>query len=428
MPLLPNTRAVACILIDNILKQKSTLASLDQSLKAYELTVQGRKFVYLLCYGFFRHYFYLNRCAEILIHGRTKPKVKVLLLIGIYQLLFTDKAKKAPHAVINETVSACDALKIYGAKAFINATLRRLEQATLPKLNTVAELPGWLIDKLKQQGQNVVEIIRESNLQAPVFLRLNRQKAIGDPLAGCTTKEVAYQAMELSDCIRLQGAYHVTDLPGFDAGLFSVQDLSAQYAAHILNPQSGEHILDACAAPGGKSTHLLELCPAISLTIADNSQKRFARIHENIRRLGQAQLKLRFLHQDLTQPFSVAFQFDKILLDAPCSASGVIRRNPDIKLLRTPEEIANIVQIQQKILNNLWSYLKPGGILLYVTCSILAEENEKQVAGFLAAHPDASVSEIPLLPKKSRQSLGYQILPKHDLGDGFYYSRLQKQR
>lgn len=426
MKALTNPRAIACSIIHQITQHKDSLASLDNTLQHYPLTEQNRRLVYLLCYGVFRHFFYLEYIFNLQAQGKTKPKVRLLAIIGLYQIIFMHKPL---HASINETVNACDELNISNAKSFINALLRQVDKASLPSYHHFRELPDWLYGKLKKHyAHELNNIITNSNTQPPVFLRLNKQQNPEQFLKTLNDNNIGYSTTSIDNCLQLNEAQNIHELPLFSQGFFSVQDQSAQLAAHILAPQAQERILDACAAPGGKSAHLLELCPDIELTIMDNNAKRFERIKENLARTQLHELNIHYAIHDATAPLNENILFDKILIDAPCSATGVIRRNPDIKILRTPEEVKDIVQIQQNILDNLAIYLKPNGLLLYATCSVLPEENDKQIANFLQTHCEFTVIDIPMIDNKLKQVHGYQILPTQNGGDGFYYCLLQKMR
>jgi len=428
-PPLKNTsspRAIAVAIIHRILQRQSSLLELSDILLPYKLNPQDSRLVYALCYGVFRHYFYLQHCLSAIIRKKTKAKLKTVLLIGLYQLIFMHKAKTAKHALINETVEATKFLKLERASGFINASLRQLNIDSLPPYDPGKDMPDWLVAKItRHYPQQTPTIIANSNQKAPLFLRLNAQKNQQAILEAFKNKHICYQATSLSHCLLMPEAYSVDDLPGFYDGDFSVQDISAQYAGHILQPQKNEVILDACAAPGGKTTHLLELCPTIELTILEKNKQRLRKINDNLERLQQSELNINIKHQDARVPIKPNCYFDKILVDAPCSATGVIRRHPDIKVLRNADDISNIASLQKEILDNLWQFLKPGGSLLYVSCSILPSENSQQMEKFLARHPNAKVIDIPLL-KSYQSNIGYQILPNDQQGDGFYYCLLGK--
>jgi 16S rRNA (cytosine967-C5)-methyltransferase len=291
--------------------------------------------------------------------------------------------------------------------------------------------PQWLIDRLREAWPDDWQRVLESNqARAPMWLRVNRRRldihAYLEQIAGAGTLLPGFD-----QAIRLNEPRPVTDLPGFADGLVSVQDAAAQIAAPWLLEAGGERLLDACAAPGGKSGHLLELsAPGAVLTAVDLNPDRLALAGENLARLG---LSARLVAADAGRP--VAWwdgqPFDRILLDAPCSATGVIRRHPDIPLLRRNADIDALATRQQQLLSALWELLAPGGRLLYVTCSVLPEENEAQVGQLLRQQCDAEESSV--LPNYNirdvmrRRAVGYQILTG-DLGlDGFYYACLEKR-
>jgi len=268
----------------------------------------------------------------------------------------------------------------------------------------------------------------DNNQQAPMWLRVNslhhtREEYTSLLNAAELTTANAIDA-ENSNALRLEKATDVYKLPGFTEGWVSVQDGAAQLAAHYLDAQPNDLILDACAAPGGKTVHTLELQPQIKQMVAvDADDKRLIRVQENLERL---KLQATVIHGDASKPddWWQGEQFDRILCDAPCSATGVIRRHPDIRWLRRDSDIAELVSLQKSILNALWDKLKPGGILLYATCSILPDENELQVKSFLETRSDATL--IPLSEQYNSDTQGRQLLPNEDAMDGFYYAKLQK--
>lgn len=396
---------------------------LDTHLNNYSLSKQNRRLVYIICYGVLRHFFYLSHIFELYAQGKSKAKVRVLGIIGLYQIIFMHKPL---YATINETVNACNELKCLNAKSFINGLLRHLSKDNLSPVKNFQELPDWLYGKLKKHYPTKLDdIVKCSNIKGPIFLRLNQQKDQATFLKMLKQKDICYHKTDTPNCISLNQPQNIITLPLFAEGFFSVQDQSAQLAAHILEPMHGDKILDACAAPGGKSTHLLELCPEIELTIMDSNTKRFERIKENLARLKLNDLNIKLAIHDATKDLNPKLKFDKILIDAPCSSTGVIRRNPDIKVLRTPKDVKEIIEIQKHILENLAQYIKPKGLLLYSTCSILPEENEKQIKQFIKNHPQFKAVKIPMLEPSLKQQYGYQIFPTINGGDGFYYCLLQ---
>lgn len=261
---------------------------------------------------------------------------------------------------------------------------------------------------------------------APIWLRVNSRQINKDDFASLLTKanvEFSFSD-EHENGIVLKSREDITALPGFDKGFFAVQDGAAQLAAHYLNPQNGERVLDCCAAPGGKTGHIAELAPKLAYCLAlDADEKRLQRVHENMDRLKHS---VEIKQGDATNPSQWwdGELFDRILLDAPCSATGVIRRHPDIRWLRKSSDIDNLAALQREILNALWKLLKPGGTLLYATCSILPKENKAQVARFIAETEDANLQ--PIIKTETNENPGRQILPGEQQMDGFYYARLVK--
>ncbi|MGL4750616.1 MAG: 16S rRNA (cytosine(967)-C(5))-methyltransferase RsmB, partial [Shewanella sp.] len=285
--------------------------------------------------------------------------------------------------------------------------------------------PGWFIKRLKAAyPDNWQEIIQQSHERPPMWLRNNRLSQSRDEyLTALSELEIEASAGLSDDAILLAAPKDVATLPRFHEGASSVQDGAAQWAATLLAPQANELVLDACAAPGGKSCHLLELEPSIKLVAVDFDAKRLERVQQNLDRLS---LKAEVIHGDAANIDSwwQGEQFDRILLDAPCSATGVIRRHPDIKWLRKNHDIEELAELQRQILDHCWKWLKPGGTLLYATCSILPQENRDQISAFLARTADAKLDT--LVQQASSQDIGWQITPGQHNMDGFYYARLLK--
>lgn len=390
------------------------------------LTGQQRGAIQDLTYGVLRHYAQLVAVLHSLLNKPLQDeRLHYLLLVSLYQL---SHSKAASHAIVNHAVSAsrklADHTKIAG---LINAVLRNFirQQALLMEQATQNEAtrfsyPQWWIDTLRQQyPQQYQSILLAGNQRPPMTVRVNRRQI---DLCG-------YQAMLAAhgmdakvlwdDALIIAKPVSVEKLPGFADGLISVQDAGAQLAAPLLAVSNGMRVLDACAAPGGKSTHLLELAD-IELIILDNDVNRLQKVKENL-----ARLKLsahRIVDGDARHPAQWwdGQLFDRIMVDAPCSASGVVSRHPDIKWHRKPEDISHFAQTQRTILEGMWPLLKPGARLLYITCSIFQEENDLLVKKFLLNHPEAK-----LLPAAHLQLNGRQLLPD-DHHDGFFYAILQK--
>lgn len=362
--------------------------------------------------------------------------VEALLLIGCHQLL---QLRIPDHAALSETVEAAKQLGQGRSAGLINAVLRNLRRREEELVAQAAghhhAHPDWLLQRLQTDWpEHWQGIVQANNLPAPLTLRCNRARATrGGTLEQLAAIDLRAEPTRYApDGIRLQDAVAVGRLPGLPAGLLSVQDEAAQLAAWLLAPQAGERVLDACAAPGGKTAHLLELQPALSSLLAlDQDAQRLQRVDDNLRRTGLADDRHRSLAVDATEiaRWWDGEPFDAILLDAPCTGTGVIRRHPDIKLLRRETDVATTLASQQRLLDALWQVLKPGGRLLYATCSLLRAENEDQITAFLARQPKAQTLPLRLpggpLPGLSRPQ-GQQLLPTPDGHDGFYYALLTK--
>jgi 16S rRNA (cytosine967-C5)-methyltransferase len=321
----------------------------------------------------------------------------------------------------------------------VNAVLRRWlrERAALQALldadlATVTAHPAWFVRLLEAQWPgDAAAILEANNGHPPLTLRVNAQRTtVAAALAGLQAAEIAAERIAwLPAGITLATPVSVRRLPGFAAGELSVQDASAQLAALLLQPKAGERMLDACAAPGGKTGALLELAPTAIVSAVDVAADRLALVADNLRRLG---LTATLIEANLEQPagWHEGAAYDAILLDAPCSATGVIRRHPDIKLLRRESDIASLAERQRRILVNCWRLLRPGGRLLYVTCSVLAQENEQVLGKFLEAESTAREQELPgcaIGAPLRRCRIGWQLLPGGAAGaDGFYYALLAR--
>lgn len=429
-PAATNLRAVAATLIAGLLNQQGSLSSALESVRVAE---NDRPWLQALCFEVMRHYPTLQALLTPLLHKPLKERdqdIHALLLIGLCQLRVM---RIAEHAAINETVQAADALKKGWAKGLINAVLRQYQrqQAELEAGLTPAEAaahPQWLWDAIQQAWPgNADRIIATNNSHPPMTLRVNRQQESRDVYRD----RLDHQGIAAEPCafapdgLRLRSPVPVDQLPGFYQGDASVQDESAQLAALLLPSSPGLRVLDACAAPGGKTGHWLEIEPQLHMTALDVDADRLRRIEENLQRLDFPETTLRCGDLGFPADWWDDQPFDAILLDAPCSGSGVIRRHPDIKLLRSPESIAALVEEQLALLHSAWSMLAPGGVLLYCTCSILPQENAVQVARFLHDTPDAREEPIDAAWGIACAH-GRQLLPTEEGGDGFYYARLRK--
>ena len=404
---------------------------------AEKIEEQDRPFIQAMSYGVVRLLPRLEYIADQLISKPLKTKdydVVLLILTGLYQLI---EMRTPDHAAVSETVKITKSLKKHWAKNFVNAVLRsyqRQAEALTSQLknNEVAEFahPQWWLNIIKKnwlEDKRWQEILLANNQSPPMTLRINTNHIKRENyLKLLEENNIAATAAKHSPAaIYLEKPTSVTTLPLFSEGKVSVQDEAAQLAAILLNPQKGERILDACAAPGGKTIHLLEQENDIDLLAIDIEESRLERVQEN---LDRTQLSAQLLAANAFKPDTWwdTKPFDRILLDAPCSASGVIRRHPDIKLLRQQDDIPKLVQDQAQILAALWPLLKSGGMLLYATCSVLAEENTLQIQHFLQENADAELQPINS-DWGQQQIAGTQILPGESGMDGFFYALIQKR-
>lgn len=390
---------------------------------------RNQAFTTHLCFGVLRHYFSLQTAIAFLLDKPLKPKdnhLQLLLMLGLYQLFYTDIPQ---HAAIHATVDACKRIAPF-AKGLINGVLRNaLRQAEKVKSLLVANNshPAWLREYWQKNWPADWQAILQANQEHPPFvLRINRRKTNRtEYLAMLEAVHIPAQSVAFCDeGILIAADVPIQSLPNFQTGWVSVQDSSAQLAANLLNLAPKQRVLDACAAPGGKTAHMLELEPTLSVVAIEKDPIRVALLQNTLDRL---QLNANICCADASIPDSWWDKslFDRILLDAPCSATGVIRRHPDIKLHRKSSDLKQLTKIQNELLAQLWPLLKPGGILLYATCSTLAAENVEQISHFLATQ--ANAVELPIDAKWGiPQSVGRQILPGQDGMDGFYYARLMK--
>jgi 16S rRNA (cytosine967-C5)-methyltransferase len=364
--------------------------------------------------------------------GRRDGVLRALLYAGFAQL---DPLGLPPHAALAATVDAARAIGRAHQAGLVNALLRRAQRDGLPPADAAAAWPQWLLRELRGDWPAEVEaIVRASEQPGPLWLRVNRR--LGTPEAAIARlHESRIDAVQLPQCpdgLRIDAPVPVSALPGFADGELSVQDGSAQLVADALAPAAGARVLDACAAPGGKAAHLLERDPALRLLALDSDPRRLERVRATLARLalGSADVRLRAADATDVAAWWDGIPFDSILLDAPCSATGVVRRQPDILLHRRASDIDALEALQARLLDALWPTLAPGGSLLYATCSILRRENDAQVAGFLARTPGATLQplddrfghEVPVAGHGSVR----QRLPGEDGMDGFFYARLSR--
>lgn len=389
---------------------------------------KDRALYHELVLGCLRQWFALKQVTlPLLSKPLNNAIVETCLYLGLYQLLCT---RIAAHAAISETVDASKQLGMESLSGVVNAILRRATRETeqfYEVLEQAHGLPSWLFKRLKKDwGEHFDELSYELKQAAPLTLRVNtRQVSRAEYLEILDESGIAARACEISaDGIVLQQSVHIPNLPGFEAGGFSVQDEHAQLCASLLPDLNGKTVIDACAAPGGKTAHLLEKYQPKKLIALDQDEKRLVRVSENLERLALNQKIVEIVAAD-ARTWAPAEPVDCIVLDAPCSATGVIRRHPDIRLLRQSSDIAQTVELQQAILSNMWQQLKVGGTLVYITCSILKAENEQQMVQFFAEHPEAQEVQIQADWGMAQQH-GRQLFPTAEGGDGFYYCVIQK--
>lgn len=428
-----HSRAAAATALFQVLEKGESLSTaLPQATDA--LSDPDRRLSSAISYGVLRVLPSLNRLVGAKLDKPLKGKLKVLhylLLVGAYQLY---SLRIKDHAAVSATVEAARVLGKRNHKALVNGILRQLlreapaaddsQQRVLPP-DSLYNHPRWLFDAINAEyPEQAPHILNENNAHPPMWLRVNSATVSRDAyLQQLNAQGIdAYGDPVAPDAIRLAAPCPVDALTGFEAGHVSVQDRSAQRAADFLQAQPSHRVLDCCAAPGGKLVHLLERHRFDhSVQAIDIDAKRLERVEENLHRAGVGAV----VHcADVTalDDWWDGERFDRILLDAPCSATGVIRRHPDIKWLRRASDIDELTQLQNKILHALWHVLKPGGELLYATCSILPGENRTQIETFLQQQSGAS-----LLPIATAASNGMvQLLPGEHDGDGFFYARLKK--
>jgi 16S rRNA (cytosine967-C5)-methyltransferase len=419
--------------------------SADEALAAAEASAQ-RPAVRAIALGTMRWYLRLQPAVDVLLArpGQLAREVHALLVAAAYQIEYS---RDAPALVVSLAVDATRALAQPRAAGLVNAVLRRFvreRQALLagvdadPAARTAH--PRWLLERLAEAWPEHYErTLQANNAHPPMVLRLNtRRRSPAEYLAALAAAGLGGSLLEWtaglqrdSVAVALERPVAVGALPGFEEGWVSVQDAGAQLAPMLLDAAAGMRVLDACAAPGSKATHLLESSPGpIDLVAVDIDAGRLGRIEQNLRRLG---LAARLVAADVRDPASFwdGRPFDRVLVDAPCSGTGVIRRHPDIKLLRRPEDIAGFARVQLEILQAAFGMLAPGGRLVYATCSVLPAENESVVSRLLDREPQARPAAMPsgeaLAPGGLARPVGTQLLCGGPAGsDGFYYACIEK--
>jgi len=391
-----------------------------------DISASERGAIHDICYGVLRHLRLLDWQLDGVIEKPIKQyALRHLLRIALYQLRFTE----APvYAVVDEAVKTTATIDCEFAKGFVNALLRRLAQEPeqMPSDWEIKySYPDWWVAEIKKNyRQHTEEILAAGNQHPPMTLRVNRRRTTRDAYQTLLHENEIDARIVGEDALQLIKPCNVQNLPRFYDGWVSVQDAGAQHAAHLLEVESGMRVLDACSAPGGKTTHILERAE-VELIALDSDENRLLRVQQNLDRL---QLRAQLMVADAADCASWwdGKVFDRILLDAPCSASGVVSRHPDSKWLRRSADIGAFAKTQQQLLSALWPLLKPGGLLLYATCSIFAEENQQCINAFLQASPAATIVPIEAQDRGTQNEDGWQLLPNAN-HLGFYYSRLQKK-
>lgn len=422
-----SSRVAAARVLDDVLHRgRSLKAALGAALPALD-DVRDRALVEAIVFAALRQRARYDAAIDAWMDrppGRRDGQVRALLLAGFAQL---DALSLPAHAAVDATVDAARALGRTHQAGLVNALLRRARREGIAPADAAATWPDWLRARIEADWPAEADALYAASAVAgPTWLRVNRGRIARDAYAALLDEAgiTASTHPALPDALCVAGSVPVADLPGFADGLVSVQDGSAQLVADALSPAPGARVLDACAAPGGKAAHLLERDPSLQVAALDIDPRRVRRMAEGFARTGaQAQA----LAADATAPegWWDGRAYDAILVDAPCSATGIVRRQPDVLLHRRASDLASLAQVQSNLLDALWPLLAPGGALVYATCSLLHEENAGRVAAFLARTPDARAE--PLNVRFGRESgAGRQRLTGEDGMDGFFYARLRK--
>lgn len=430
-----NIRALAALVVTDVASRGQSLTEALANREVAVDTATDKALLQEMSYGVLRWWHQLAFYVNKLVSRPLKQKdadIRHLIMVGLYQL---QEMRIPDHAAVSETVNACQQLNKQWARQLVNAVLRNyqrrgqeIQQAQLGDDAVIFSHPSWLIEQIKKAWPEYwQQILTANNQRPPMSLRINQQRTSRDEFReNLSADDIACVEFPYNGVgITLEKSRAVETIPGFGEGLISVQDGAAQLAAACLNVQPGQRVLDVCAAPGGKTAHILETYPGLKELIAvDIDKQRLQRIDENLQRL---QLGATLVEGDAARAADWWNNtlFDRILVDAPCSATGVIRRHPDIKLLRKPGDIDKLVKLQASILSSVWPLLAPEGMLLYATCSILPQENEQQVRDFIESRDDVQV--VLLQADWGLQcQYGRQVLTGQDNMDGFYYACLRK--
>lgn len=428
-----SVRSVAARVLQGVFKGQSLTRLLEQH--SAQVPEKDRPLLSELCYGSCRWYHRLDYVLTSLMKKPLRARdrdIHALLIIGLYQLAYM---RIKPHAAVQETVNAVRVLAKPAFVKLVNGVLRayQRQQENFSKQienNPSAKyvMPDWLLEQLTNDWPDHWSLISETLLQqAPMTIRVNSTKnTVADYVDELAEQGITVKSVKgVNTALVLDKPVPVEVLPGFFEGRSSVQDAGAQLAAILLKAEAQANVLDVCAAPGGKTGHMLEQSNELRMAAVDLDKSRLAKVKENLQRLG---LHAELFVGDAANPEGrwAQRQYEYILLDVPCSATGVIRRHPDIKLLRRKQDIGDLVKLQRDILSRIWPLLKPGGRLLYATCSILQQENENQIEWFLSQQNAAIELKTETSIKCMTRKHGIQLLPGVSNTDGFYYALLKK--
>ena len=429
------SRSTALAVIYQVLERGSTLdEALEKFLPGLE-DPRDRGLAQRLAYGVLRNFTALEFLLKQLLRKPLRKKdrdIYFLLILGLEQLWLESMPE---HAILFETTQVAKHQRKVWAVGLVNAVLRNFQRQRETLLQKLAEdelaassHPAWLLKYMQKDWPDSWPALAEANNHAaPLWLRINRTRYTASDYAESFANELGTVTFSefAPDAVCLSEAVGVEELPGFSEGAVSVQDPAAQLAVDLLDLAPGQRVLDACAAPGGKTAHILEREPGIEFMLAvDASEKRLQRLKDNLKRGG---LSCQVLCADAANPSDWwdGVPFDRILLDAPCSSTGVIRRHPDIKWLRRESDIDQLATGQLQLLNSLWPLLKPGGMLVYATCSILGAENNILLDRFTDGREDLEI--VPVEGNfGTRRNPGQQLLPHIDASDGFFYATIRK--
>ncbi|MET0654448.1 MAG: 16S rRNA (cytosine(967)-C(5))-methyltransferase RsmB [Pseudoxanthomonas sp.] len=421
------TRVLAAKVLDAVIRRGRSLKGELVTALAQLPDPRDRALLEAICFSALRQRARYEAALQLWLQkplGEKDGDVRALLLVGFAQI---DAMGLPAHAALSATVEAARTLGRPHQAGMINALLRRAQREGFPESDPAAAWPAWLRKKMNLEwGDRAAAIFEASAHAAPLWLRVNRRKGSRDEYAARLQQAGIASSTDpdLPDALRVDLPVAVSALPGFAEGDVSVQDGSAQQVADALPIAAGARVLDACAAPGGKSAHLLERDPSMRLLALDVDQRRLNRVRETLARIG-AQADFRAADASDVQSWWDGEPFDAVLLDAPCSATGIVRRQPDVLLHRRPEDLSSLLVLQARLLDGLWRTVKPGGVLLYATCSILQDENARQISSFVTRTPDVA-AEILDSRYGHAAGDGRQRLTGEKGMDGFFYALLRK--